>query len=60
MFLKKYRLEKSMPMLAQGLQITQIAFEVGFGSGAYYSRCFKQVYNVLPSEYEFDQVVETE
>ena len=60
MFLKKYRLEKSMPMLAQGLQITQIAFEVGFGSGAYYSRCFKQVYNVLPSEYEFDQLVETE
>lgn len=53
MFLKKYRLEKSMPLLEQGLQITQIAFEVGFGSGAYYSRCFKQVYGVLPSEYEF-------
>ncbi|MEC9262791.1 MAG: response regulator, partial [Pseudomonadota bacterium] len=60
MFLKKYRLEKSMPMLEQGLQITQIAFEVGFGSGAYYSRCFKQVYNVLPSEYEFAQPAETE
>ena len=53
MFLKKYRLEKSMPMLEQGLQITQIAFEVGFGSGAYYSRCFKQVYKVLPSDYQF-------
>ena len=53
MFLKKYRLEKSMPMLQQGLQITQIAFEVGFGSGAYYSRCFKQVYKVLPSDYQF-------
>lgn len=49
-----------MPMLEQGLQITQIAFEVGFGSGAYYSRCFKQVYKVLPSEYEFSQPVETE
>lgn len=52
MFLKKYRLEKSMPMLEQGLQITQIAFEVGFGSGTYYSRCFKQVYGCLPSERE--------
>ncbi|GGF61986.1 hypothetical protein GCM10011338_12940 [Alteromonas lipolytica] len=63
MFLKKYRLEKSMPMLASGLQITQIALEVGFGSAAYYSRSFKQVYGCLPSEMSFtqaEQVVEEE
>lgn len=55
LFLKKYRLEKSLPMLERGLQITQIALEVGFGSSTYYSRCFKQEYGCLPTQMSFEQ-----
>ncbi|MDC8832040.1 ATP-binding protein [Alteromonas gilva] len=50
LFLKKYRLEKSLPLLAAGHSITSIALEVGFGSAAYYSRCFKQEYGYLPKD----------
>lgn len=55
LFLKRYRLEKCLPMLANGLQITQIALEVGFGSPGYFSRCFKAEYGCLPTQMEFTQ-----
>ena len=55
LFLKRYRLEKCLPMLANGLQITHIALEVGFGSPGYFSRCFKAEYGCLPTQMEFTQ-----
>jgi AraC-like DNA-binding protein len=31
--------------------ISAIAFEVGFNSSSYFTRCFKEEYNKTPSEY---------
>jgi AraC-like DNA-binding protein len=31
--------------------LSEIAFEVGFNSPAYFARCFKEEYNKTPSEY---------
>ena len=52
-FLKRFRLEKSLPMLADGQSVIQIAMEVGFVSAGYFSRCFKTEYGCLPSQMEF-------
>lgn len=59
LFLKKYRLEKSLQMLENGHQITTIALEVGFGSATYYSRCFKQEYGCLPTQMKFEREYDT-
>lgn len=59
-FLKRYRLEKCLPMLASGKQVTQIALEVGFGSPGYFSRCFKAEYGCLPTQMEFSQASSNE
>ncbi|NVJ64752.1 MAG: AraC family transcriptional regulator [Flavobacteriaceae bacterium] len=37
----------------------QIALEVGFGSAAYYSRCFKQEYGHLPKDIDLQSEIKT-
>ncbi|NVK57085.1 MAG: response regulator [Alteromonadaceae bacterium] len=59
LFLKKYRLEKSLPLLKAGYSMMQIALEVGFGSAAYYSRCFKQEYGHLPKDIDLQSEIKT-
>ncbi len=50
-FLKDYRLEKALELLLrkQG-NISEIAFDTGFNSPAYFSKCFSQAYGILPSK----------
>ncbi|WP_310558498.1 AraC family transcriptional regulator [Flavobacterium sp.] len=31
--------------------MSEIAYSVGFNDVSYFSKCFKEVYNVTPSEY---------
>lgn len=57
-FLKEYRLNKALNLLnKQAGNISEIAFESGFNSPAYFSKCFTEVYGVLPSSYVKQTVV---
>jgi AraC-like DNA-binding protein len=52
MFLRTVRLHRAMLMLhyKKG-NITEIAQKTGFKSLAYFSKCFKDTFNILPSKY---------
>jgi len=51
-FLKEFRLQKALNLLNnQKGNISEIAFETGFNSPAYFSKCFFEAYGVLPSRY---------
>jgi len=51
-FLKEYRLGKSLKLLTrQEENISEIAYETGFSSPSYFSKCFRKRYNFLPSDY---------
>ena len=51
-FLREFRLHKALNLLhnQQG-NISEIAFETGFNSAAYFSKCFHEKYGILPSKY---------
>ncbi|WP_071145675.1 substrate-binding domain-containing protein [Bacteroides ihuae] len=52
-FLRNYRLNKAAVLLKQkNLNVNEIAYQTGFSSPAYFSKCFKTVYNKTPSEYQ--------
>ena len=51
-FLKEFRLHKALNLLhKQHGNISEIAFETGFNSAAYFSKCFLDKYGILPSKY---------
>jgi AraC-like DNA-binding protein len=51
-FLKEYRLTQALKLLnEQKGNISEIAFETGFNSLSYFSKCFQKRYNLLPSDY---------
>ena len=51
-FLKNYRLNKAIELLdKQESNISEIAYQTGFSSPTYFSKCFQEVYGILPSKY---------
>ena len=49
--LKHYRLENALELLRKNRgNISEIAFDSGFNSPAYFSKCFYSKYGILPSE----------
>ncbi|MFB6341088.1 nickel-binding protein [Saccharicrinis sp. FJH62] len=51
-FLKEYRLNKSLELIQKNLYtISEIAFNTGFSSLSYFSKCFQKRYNLVPTEY---------
>jgi AraC-like DNA-binding protein len=51
-FIKDYRLNKALQLLNKNIKnISQVAFETGFNSPAYFSKCFLETFGVLPSNY---------
>ena len=51
-FIKDYRLNHALKLLHdQKGNISEIAFETGFNSPAYFSKCFQDKYGILPSKY---------
>ncbi len=51
-FLREFRLQRALKMLhEQKGNISEIAFESGFNSPAYFSKCFFENYGILPSKY---------
>jgi signal transduction histidine kinase/ligand-binding sensor domain-containing protein/DNA-binding response OmpR family regulator len=60
-FINVYRLKKSLELLKHGqLQISEIAYQVGFNDPKYFSRIFKKFYKKSPSEFLPQKRVNTE
>jgi len=52
MFLRDYRLSKALELLKiQNCHISEIAYQTGFSSPAYFSKCFHKKYGILPSNF---------
>lgn len=51
-FIREFRLHRALSLLhKQKGNISEIAFETGFNSAAYFSKCFFNKYGILPSKY---------
>lgn len=51
-FIKAFRLNKALKLLNKQLgNVSEIAFETGFNSPAYFSKCFQENFGILPSAY---------
>ncbi len=49
--IKQYRLQKATGYLSEGLDISSAAYKVGFSSPSYFAQCFKEQYNITPSDW---------
>lgn len=51
-FMRSERLKMALPMLKNGqLNVSEVAYAVGFNDVSYFSKCFKDQYGATPSEY---------
>lgn len=51
-FLREYRLDHAINLLEKQLgNISEIAYQTGFSSPAYFSKCFQKKYGILPSNF---------
>lgn len=52
-FLRNYRLKHAAALLRQkDRNVNEVAYATGFSSPPYFSKCFKAVYNITPTEYQ--------
>jgi signal transduction histidine kinase/ligand-binding sensor domain-containing protein/DNA-binding response OmpR family regulator len=51
-FIRMVRMKQAIKLMdTHKFTLSEIAFEVGFNSSSYFTRCFKEEYNKTPSEY---------
>ena len=51
-FLQEYRLKVALKLLGKkGGNVSEIAFEAGFSSPSYFTKCFKKKFGLLPGNY---------
>lgn len=50
-FLKVNRMKRAAQLLIKGVSVSDVAQKVGFSSPSYFTKCFKQTYDVLPKDY---------
>ncbi|MFN8344131.1 MAG: response regulator [Spirosomataceae bacterium] len=48
--IRNHRLRRALPLLKRGDNIADVAFQVGFETPSYFSKCFKEVFGQRPSE----------
>lgn len=57
-FIREFRLHKALNLLhIQNGNISEIAYESGFSSPAYFSKCFMDKYDILPSKYMQQHII---
>ena len=49
--IRNYRLRLATDLLRQGFTSQDVAYKTGFGSPAYFSKCFREVYGLTPTEF---------
>lgn len=51
-YIRNFRLSKAVELLnKRRFTVSEVAYQAGFSSPAYFSKCFKDVFNMTPSEY---------
>jgi len=51
-FIREYRLNEALTLLNKNIgNVSEIAFETGFSSPSYFSKCFQKRYGLSPSDY---------
>jgi AraC-like DNA-binding protein len=48
---RNYRLKKATQLLRQGHTSTETAYLCGFSSPAYFTKCFRELYQITPGEF---------
>ncbi|HTE25904.1 ATP-binding protein [Flavitalea sp.] len=48
---RNYRLKKATRFLQEGFSSSETAYKSGFGSPAYFTKCFREVYGITPGDY---------
>lgn len=49
--IRQYRLQKATGLMSAGVDISTVAYQVGFSSPSYFTQCFKEKYGITPSDY---------
>ena len=48
---RNFRLSKAVEFLRQGFSSSDAAYKSGFGSPAYFTKCFREVYGLTPTDF---------
>ncbi|MFT3704329.1 MAG: response regulator [Agriterribacter sp.] len=48
---RNYRLKKATAFLKEGFSSSETAYKSGFGSPAYFTKCFREVYGITPGDF---------
>ena len=60
-FIRSYRLKRGAQLLKENFgSVTDVAYEVGFSSSAYFTKRFKEKFHLLPSVFQRSQGIERE
>ena len=52
-FIQSYRLKRAAQLLKENFgNVTEVSFEVGFSSSAYFSKCFKEKFHQAPHDFQ--------